>query len=68
VSAPRCGTMSVRALSVKVGNRIENLRKGDSISVDNLLDVAVAEKAILKLHSMRDGSPVTVRGWSLGST
>jgi hypothetical protein len=29
--------------------------------VDNLLDVAVAEKAILKLHSMRDGSPVTVR-------
>lgn len=38
------------------------------VSVDNPLDVAVAEKAILKLHSMRDGSPITVRGWSLGST
>ncbi len=58
--------MGIR-LDVWVGNRIENLRKGGCISVDNLLDVAVAEKAILKLHSTRHGSPIMVRGWSLGS-
>lgn len=52
---------------MRVGNRIENLRKGGSISVDYFLDVAVAEKAILKLHSTRDGSPIRICGWSLGS-